>query len=188
MPRFVTTLVVLVGATCLQVVGAQGFTGTFVSPEAAFSVSLQQAPDGTLTGVVSGPSGQFALQGQASGPAAYGVVASQQGPLGFQAALAADGGTLTMELYQMSPDGQATPAGPPLTLVRSGGAPGQALGAAPGQPTGGTPGQVQGGFPGQTPGGFPQQAPGGYPGQAPAGFPGQAPVPPGAAAGDWNGT
>ena len=42
----------------------------------------------------------------------------------------------------MSPDGQATPTGPPLTLVRSGGAAGQAPGAVPGQPTGGTPGEV----------------------------------------------
>jgi len=209
MRRFVSFTITFLGVACLQAAFAQGFTGTFVSPEASLSVTLQQGPDGSLSGVVTGPNGQFALQGQSSGPAAYGVVATQQGQLGFQAALSTDGGTLTMELYQTGPNGQPTPAGPALTLLRSGGGAlpgggfaGQAPGQAPGPATGGVPGgmppqapgampagvpgQVPGGFPGQAQGGLPGQPAGGFPGQAPGGFPAPPAAPP--VGGDWNGT
>jgi hypothetical protein len=179
MRRFVSLSVALLVAGSLQSALAQGFAGTFVSPEAALSVTIQQGADGSLSGTLSSSTGHFGLQGQASGTGAYGVVDSGQGQLGFQAALSVDGSSVTFQFFQMGPNGQPAPAGQPVVLVRSGGA-GPTPGGLPSQAPGAMPGQAGGGFPGQAGGGFPaQQAPGQVPGQVPA-----HPVP----AGDWNGT
>lgn len=197
------TLAVIV-AGLLSFVVAQSFSGTFVSSEGDMSITFQQGQDGALTGVITGQTGQYQLQGQANGLAAYGVADSQQGQLGFQAELGGDGQSMQLMFYQAGANNQPTPVSPMIVLQRQAGMGGGAPGGMPGQMPGGVPGQAPGGIPGQMPGGYPGQAPGGVPGQIPGqmpgGIPGQNPgggtgmfpptsqVPPAGGMPDWNGT
>ncbi|MFA5568857.1 MAG: hypothetical protein WC972_09425 [Trueperaceae bacterium] len=196
MRRLVVSSLSVLVATLLGIVAAQSFSGTFVSTGGEMSVAIQQNQDGSLSGFITGQTGQYQLQGQASGTGAYGVADSQQGLLGFQAQLSADGQTMQLMFYQADANNQPTPVSPLLVLNRQGamgdggmgGMPPQAPGGIPGQVPGGMPGQVPaqapGGFPGQMPGQvpggmpgqMPGQMPGGMPPQAPGGFPGQQPA------------
>ena len=130
---------------------AQGFDGTFQEPQTGMSITFSQARPGELEGMLTGPNGQFPLQGETNGNTAYGVVASQQGPLGFQAQMSPDGASLQIAFFQAGPDGQPVAAGPPLTMMRTGGGMGGAPGGMGGSPggMGGAPGGMGG-----SPGGF----------------------------------
>lgn len=188
MRRLGVSALVIVVAGLLGIAVAQSFSGTFVATESQMTVTIQQNQDGTLSGSITGQTGQYPLQGQASGLAAYGAAASQQGMLGFQAELSGDGQTMQMMFYQSDANNQPTPVSPVIVLQRQGGGVGamppqvpggQAPGGVPGQMPGGMPGQAPGGMPGQAPGGIPGQVPGqvpgGMPGQVPGGVPGQFP-------------
>lgn len=144
MLRFRAFLLALgaLGLGMTQFVVGQSFAGTFVSAEAGLSLAVNQGQDGSLSGSLTGPNGQFQLQGSANGNMAYGALDSQQGPLGFQAQLSADAQQLQIVFYQADANGQPVPAGPPLTLQRQGGVMG------PGQVSGQLPGQLPGQFPG----------------------------------------
>ncbi len=169
----VSTLAVIV-AGLLGAVWAQSFSGNFVASGGEMSITFQQGQDGSLTGVITGQTGQYQLQGQASGLGAYGVADSQQGQLGFQAELSGDGQSMQLMFYQAGANNQPTPASPMIVLQRQAGMGGGA-GAMPGQMPGGVPGQAPGGMPGQAPGGMPGGIPPQMPGQAPGGMPGQIP-------------
>ena len=140
---------------------AQGFDGTFQEPQTGMSITFSQARPGELEGMLTGPNGQFPLQGETNGNTAYGVVASQQGPLGFQAQMSPDGASLQIAFFQAGPDGQPVAAGPPLTMMRAGGGMGGVSGGIGGAPggmggmggTGGGMGGAPGGM-GGSPGGM----------------------------------
>lgn len=153
---------------------AQSFAGTFQEPQTGMTITFSQAQPGALAGTLTGPNGQFPLQGQTNGQFAYGVVSSQQGPLGFQAQMSPDGAMLQIAFFQTGADGQVSPAGPTLTMRRAdgagmGGMSGGMSGGMGGQP-GGMPGGVGGSMPGGM-GGQPGGVPGGVGGQ-PGGMPG----------------
>ena len=171
----------MVALLLVQVALAQQFSGSFADPANGVTINLQQAPDGSLQGVLVGPSGQWPLQGNTQQLFAAGVVQSQQGILGFQGQLSQDGQTLQLAFYQMDANGQPVGQGQGLTLRRqAGGNPGGAAGGVPG-PDGmaGWPPPPAGAVPTNTP---PPQMPGGQPsgypqmpgGQQP-GYP-QAPI------------
>ncbi|MDT3682749.1 MAG: hypothetical protein ROY82_09810 [Truepera sp.] len=171
----------MVALLLVQVALAQQFSGSFADPANGVTINLQQAPDGSLQGVLVGPSGQWPLQGNTQQLFAAGVVQSQQGILGFQGQLSQDGQTLQLAFYQMDANGQPVGQGQALTLRRqAGGNPGGAAGGVPG-PDGmaGWPPPPAGAVPTNTP---PPQMPGGQPsgypqmpgGQQP-GYP-QAPI------------
>ena len=172
----IKALAALLVLTAMSVCAAQSFSGTFVEPQSGLLIAMSQDQNGALTGTISGPNGQFALQGEASGVYAYGAAASQQGTLGFQAQLSPDGQFMQIAFFQSDRNGQPVQAGPVMTLQRQGGAP---MGQMPGQMPGQVPGQVPGQMPGQVPGQVPGQMPGQVPGQVPGGMP--------AMGVDWNG-
>ena len=175
---------------------ATHFTGTFVDQQNGVSLTWQHQQDGTLQGQLTGPSGNFQLQGQGNEQGAWGTAQSTQGMLGFQAQLSQDNQTLQIAFFQADQNNQPQQVGT-IVLQRSGaGMPGSGMGQPggfPNQPTqpGGFPNQPTqpGGFPttpgqpgmGQQPGGFPTtpgqpgmgQQPGGFPNQPtqPGGFP-----------------
>lgn len=160
----------------LNVAFATHFTGTYVDQQNGVTILIQQSQDGQLQGSLSGPNGNFQLQGQGNQDGAAGVVMSTQGQLGFQARLSPDGQVLEMDMYQMGPDNQPVMVGS-LRMQRSastagpsmGGQP--AFGGAPQMPPGGMPAQPGAGMPGM---GFPGvTAPGTtQPGMAQPGVPG----------------
>src|SRR5690554_8085990 len=125
------------GSLILMLAGvalAQGFNGTFQEPQTGMTITLSQPQPGALAGMLAGPNGQFPLQGETNGDFAYGVVASQQGPLGFQAQMSPDGASLQIAFFQAGPDGQPVAAGPPLTMMRTGGGMGGVSGGIGGAP------------------------------------------------------
>lgn len=128
----VSTLMVLI-VGLLGAVAAQSFSGTFVATEGEMSVTIQQGQNGSLTGTITGPTGQYPLEGQANGSGAYGTASSVQGPLGFQAELGADGQTLQMTFYQTDANNQPIPVSPVIVLLRQGGI-GSIAGVMPPQP------------------------------------------------------
>src|SRR5690606_37834103 len=132
---------------------ATHFSGTYLDQQNGVSVTIQQGQDGSLQGVLNGPNGQFQLQGQGNQDGAAGTMMSTQGALGFQALLSPDGQVLRMDMYQMGQNNQPVMVGS-LSLQRSGGAVGPAVGGQPGM------------------GGVPQVPPGGMPAQPGAGMPG----------------
>lgn len=113
-----------------------GFDGTFSDPQQGLSVSFQVGANGALQGMVVGPNGQFPLQGESGPGYAYGVVQSSQGPLGFQAQLSADGGSLQIAFYTMDANNQPVPQGQAV-LQRVGGGQAGGFPAMPGQVPGG---------------------------------------------------
>ncbi len=177
MRKLIASLVLLL----LPSAFATHFTGTFVDQQNGVSLTWQHNQDGTLQGQLTGPSGNFEMQGQGNEQGAYGTAQSTQGMLGFQAQLSQDNQTLQIAFFQADQNNQPQQVGM-LVLQRSAaGMPGAGqtgIGQPGGFPT--TPGQQPGGFPttpGQQPGGFPTtpgQQPGGFPttpGQQPGGFP-----------------
>lgn len=171
---YLTLALTLIGAAF-----ATGFSGAYMDAQNGVSITLEQGQNGWIQGVLNGPSGSFQLQGQTQQNAAAGTVMSQQGVLGFQAQLSADGQTLRMDLYQMGPNNQPMQIGT-LAFQRSG-AQGQAgMGAAGGYAGGpaGGPGFAPGGGPvGASPGGGYGYPAGGYP-AGPTPPPGAVPVQP----------
>lgn len=162
-------------ALCLASAAAASFSGVFVDQQNGVSISIQEAADGTLSGVVDTANGQFQLQGQVfQQDAAYGMIGNDQGQLGFQAYLSADGSAMQFALYGFDANNQPVPQGE-LMLARSGGATGQTPGQFPTQTPVQTPGQFPVQTPGQTPGQFPTQTPVQTPGQFPTQTPGQIP-------------
>ena len=150
----------MVALLLVQVALAQQFSGSFADPANGVTINLQQAPDGSLQGMLVGPSGQWPMQGNTQQLFAAGVVQSQQGILGFQGQLSQDGQTLQLAFYQMDANGQPVGQGQGLTLQRqAGGNPGGAAGGVPG-PGGmaGWPQPPAGAVPTNTP---PPQMPGG---------------------------
>ncbi|MFA7460828.1 MAG: hypothetical protein WCY60_07460, partial [Trueperaceae bacterium] len=131
MSRTVRTLAWALALTLAATVMAQGFNGTFVEPQTSMTIAFSQDQAGALSGMLTGPNGQFPLQGEVNGTFAFGAVMSQQGPLGFQAQLSADGASMQIAFYQTDANGQAVPAGPTLLMQRQGG--GMMPGQVPGQ-------------------------------------------------------
>lgn len=151
-------LIAMLAVLALPVAWAAHFTGTYVDQQAGVTLVLQQQQDGTMQGQLTGPSGQFQLQGQGNEQGAFGTVQSSQGILGFQAQLSQDNMTLQLVFFQADQNNQPVQVGA-FALQRGGG---------PTQPGIGQPGQTPGmGQPGM---GQPGQAPGMAP---PPGFPGQ---------------
>jgi len=172
-------LVALLTILALPVALATHFTGTYVDQQNGITLVLQMQQDGTIQGTLTGPSGDFQLQGQGNEQGAYGTAQSTQGALGFQAQLSQDGQTLQMSFYQADQNNQPVQVGG-LVLQRSG-APGQ---PGMGQPGMGQPGQVPGtaqpGTPGMTQPGVPGTAQPTFPTAPQTGFPGTQPGTPGA--------
>ena len=92
--RFIMTALISVLSLSL----AQGFSGTFQNDNGG-QLSLQQAADGSVQGMFSGPGGQMQLQGYADPNGAVGILQNQQGQLGFEAQLSPDGNALQMTVY-----------------------------------------------------------------------------------------
>ncbi|MFA5595024.1 MAG: hypothetical protein WDA15_07090, partial [Trueperaceae bacterium] len=148
MSRIVKVWTALLALLVASAALAQAFNGSFQEPQTGMVISFNEAQPGALTGMLNGPNGQFPLQGETNGTFAYGVVNSQQGPLGFQAQVSPDGQYLQIAFFQVGADGQPVQAGQTLTLQRQGGMlPGQAPGQVPAQ----VPGQMPGQMPGQVP-------------------------------------
>lgn len=171
-----------------------GFDGTFADQQNGVSIVFQAGANGALQGVLTGPNGQFPLQGESSQGYAYGVIQSTQGPLGFQAQLSADGNSVQIAFFTMDANNQATQQGQMLLQRVAGGVtqpplgqPQNPLGGQPQNPLGGQPQNPLGGQPqnplgGQQPPLGGQQDPFGQQPQNPFG----APVTPAGA--DWTGT
>lgn len=181
-------LVALITVLAIQVALATHFTGTYVDQQNGVTLVLQMQQDGTIRGTLTGPSGNFELQGQGNEQGAFGTAQSTQGTLGFQAQLSQDDRTLQITFFQADQNNQPVQVGG-LVLQRSG---------AAGQPGVGQPGMGQPGMgqPGQMPGmtqpgaaqpGLPQPPglPGGaqptFPTAPQPGMPGTQPGMPGAA-------
>lgn len=193
-------LVMVTAFTWLGMATAQtaSFDGTFADQQNGVSILFQVGANGALQGTLSGPNGQFPLQGEFGQGYAYGVVQSTQGPLGFQAQLSADGNSMQIAFFTMDANNQATQQGQ-MVLQRMAGGVGQPplgqpqnpLGGQPQNPLGGQPQNPLGGQPQNPLGGQPQNPLGGQPQnpfgqQPPGGNPFGAPVTPSGV--DWNGT
>lgn len=158
------------------------FDGTFADQQNGVSILFQVGANGALQGTLSGPNGQFPLQGESSQGYAYGVVQSTQGPLGFQAQLSADGNSIQISFFTADANNQATQQGQ-MVLQRMAGGVGQPPLGQPQNPLGGQPQNPLGGQPQNPLGGQPQNP---FGQQTPGGNPFGAPVTPSGV--DWNGT
>ena len=114
MRKLATILTVL----ALPVALATHFTGTYVDQQNGVTIVLQMAQDGTIQGVLNGPSGQFQLQGQGNEQGAFGTAQSTQGMLGFQAQLSQDNQTLQIAFFQADQNNQPVQVGG-IVLQRS---------------------------------------------------------------------
>jgi len=114
MRKLLTILTVL----ALPVALATHFTGTYVDQQNGVTIVLQMAQDGTIQGVLNGPSGQFQLQGQGNEQGAFGTAQSTQGMLGFQAQLSQDNQTLQIAFFQADQNNQPVQVGG-IVLQRS---------------------------------------------------------------------
>lgn len=114
MRKLLTILTVL----ALPVALATHFTGTYVDQQNGVTIVLEMAQDGTIQGVLNGPSGQFQLQGQGNEQGAFGTAQSTQGMLGFQAQLSQDNQTLQIAFFQADQNNQPVQVGG-ITLQRS---------------------------------------------------------------------
>ncbi len=114
MRKLATILTVL----ALPVALATHFTGTYVDQQNGVTIVLEMAQDGTIQGVLNGPSGQFQLQGQGNEQGAFGTAQSTQGMLGFQAQLSQDNQTLQIAFFQADQNNQPVQVGG-IVLQRS---------------------------------------------------------------------
>ncbi len=146
--RFIMTAII----SMLSLGLAQGFSGTFQNDNGG-QLSLQQAQDGSLQGMFSGPSGQMQIQGYVDPNAgAVGVLQNQQGQLGFEAQLSPDGAALQMTVYPVQ-NGQPDYNNAQQLVFRRAAGMTPAGGVPTPNPLGGVPQPGQLGQPGQVPGG-----------------------------------